>query len=135
MSKVLKLTVLTPDREFYQGEVIKVITESTLGGITILPDHMPLITTLKPADTVIVQKDNKELKAFTSVGVLEVKENELRILCDVCEWPEEIDIRRAEEARDRAEKRLTSNKDGIDVQRAELALARALARINLKQQG
>lgn len=133
MSEVLKLTILTPDREFYKGEVIEVITESTLGGITILPDHMPLITTLKPADTVIVQKDNKKLKAFTSVGILEVKENELRILCDVCEWPEEIDIRRAEEAKNRAEKRLASNKDGIDVQRAELALARALARINLKQ--
>ncbi|MEY7999304.1 F0F1 ATP synthase subunit epsilon [Clostridium sp. Mt-5] len=133
MSEVLKLTILTPDREFYKGEVIEVITESTLGGITILPDHMPLITTLKPADTVIVQKDNKKLKAFTSVGILEVKENELRILCDVCEWPEEIDIGRAEEAKNRAEKRLASNKDGIDVQRAELALARALARINLKQ--
>jgi F-type H+-transporting ATPase subunit epsilon len=93
---------------------------------------MPLITTLRPADTVIVQKDNKKLKAFTSVGILEVKENKLKILCDACEWPEEIDIRRAEEARDRAKKRLT-NRDGIDVQRAELALARALARINLKQ--
>ncbi|MHC6181260.1 F0F1 ATP synthase subunit epsilon [Clostridium sp. JNZ X4-2] len=133
MSEVLKLTILTPDREFYVGEAVEVITESTLGGITILPDHMPLITTLKPADTVIVQKDNKKLKAFTSVGILEVKANELRILCDVCEWPEEIDIKRAEEAKNRAEKRLSSNKDGIDVQRAELALARALARINLKQ--
>lgn len=104
MSEVLKLTILTPDREFYEGEVIELITESTLGGITILPDHMPLITTLRPADTVIVQKDNKKLKAFTSVGILEVKENKLKILCDACEWPEEIDIRRAEEARDRAKK-------------------------------
>ncbi|HBC96368.1 MAG TPA: ATP synthase F1 subunit epsilon [Clostridium sp.] len=132
MSKVLKLTILTPDREFYKGEVVEVITESTLGGITILPDHMPLITTLRPADTVIVQGDNKQLKAFTSVGILEVKENGLRILCDACEWPDEIDAARAQRAKSRAKKRL-ANRDGVDVKRAELALARALARINLKQ--
>ncbi|ADK13334.1 MULTISPECIES: F0F1 ATP synthase subunit epsilon [Clostridium] len=132
MSEVLKLTILTPDREFYEGEVVEVITESIQGDIAILPDHMPLVTTLKPANTEIVQKDGKKLKAFTSTGVLEVINNELKILCDSCEWPDEIDIDRAKAAKERAEKRLVSQKDGVDVKRAEMALARALARINLK---
>lgn len=78
MSEVLKLTILTPDREFYEGEVVEVITESIQGDIAILPDHMPLVTTLKPANTEIVQKDGKKLKAFTSTGVLEVINNELK---------------------------------------------------------
>jgi F-type H+-transporting ATPase subunit epsilon len=132
MSETLKLTILTPERDFYSGEVVEVVTESVVGGIAILPNHMPLITTLKPADTEITQKDGKKLKAFTSTGILEVKNNELRILCDDCEWPEEVDKKRAEEARVRAEKRLQTRDKGIDVKRAQMALARALARINLK---
>ncbi|WP_333859686.1 F0F1 ATP synthase subunit epsilon [Clostridium sp.] len=130
MAEVLKLTILTPDREFYEGEVLEVTTESIQGNITILQGHMPLITTLRCADTRIVEKSGKELKAFTSNGILEVKNNQLKILCDVCEWPEEIDLKRAEEAKERAEQRL-AHKDGIDVKRAQLALNRALARINL----
>lgn len=132
MSEVLKLTILTPDKEFYKGEVVKLITVSTQGDIAILPDHMPLVTTLKPGNTEIVEKDGKRLKAFTSTGVLEVMKNELKILCDACEWPDEIDVERAKAAKERAEKRLVSQKDGVDVKRAEMALARALARINLK---
>ncbi|APM40994.1 F0F1 ATP synthase subunit epsilon [Clostridium kluyveri] len=131
MAEVLKLTILTPDREFYKGEVLEVITDSIQGNITILPGHMPLITTLKSTDTRIIEKGGKELKAFTSNGILEIKNNELKILCDVCEWPEEIDLKRAEEAKRRAEQRLAHKKDGIDVKRAQLALNRALARINL----
>lgn len=131
MAEALKLTILTPEKEFYNGEVVEIITDSTQGRIGILPDHIPLITTLKPADTEITQKDGKKLKAFTSTGILEVKDNEVKILCDACEWPEEVDIKRAEEAKRRAEERL-SHRDGIDVKRAELALARAMARMNLK---
>lgn len=132
MSEALKLTILTPERDFYRGEVVEVITESIQGGIAILPNHMPLITTLQPAATEITQKDGKKLKAFTSTGILEVKNNELKILCDACEWPEEVDLSRAEEAKKRAEKRLQNQKDGTDIKRAQMSLARALARINLK---
>ena len=116
MSGILKLTLLTPDKEFYKGEVVKLITVSTQGDIAILPDHMPLVTTLKPSNTEIVEKDGKRLKVFTSTGVMEVINNELKILCDACEWPDEIDIDRAKAAKDRA----------------QMAFARALARINLK---
>jgi F-type H+-transporting ATPase subunit epsilon len=132
MLEVLKLTILTPERNFYSGEVVEVLTESVEGSIAILPNHMPLVTTLRPTDTVIIQKDGKKLMAFTSTGILQVKNNELKILCDDCEWPEEVDKKRAEEAKKRAEERLKNPDGGIDVKRAQLALARALARINLK---
>ncbi|WP_416175783.1 F0F1 ATP synthase subunit epsilon [Clostridium sp.] len=132
MLEVLKLTILTPERNFYSGEVVEVLTESVEGSIAILPNHMPLVTILRPTDTVITQKDGKKLMAFTSTGILQVKNNELKILCDDCEWPEEVDKKRAEEAKKRAEERLKNPDGGIDVKRAQLALARALARINLK---
>lgn len=131
MADALKLTILTPEKEFYTGEVTAIITDSSQGGIEILPDHMPLVTTLKPSVTEITENSGKKLKAFTSTGILEVKDNSVRILCDACEWPEEVDLRRAEEAKKRAEERLT-NKSNVDVKRAELALARAMARVKLK---
>lgn len=131
MAKAFKLIILTPEREFFEGEVIELVTGSTQGDIAILADHMPLVTNLMPSDTLIVEKDGKKLKAFTSSGILEVKGDAVSMLCDACEWPEEVDINRATAAKKRAESRL-SQKDGVDIKRAELALARALARISIK---
>lgn len=131
MADALKLTILTPEREFYTGEITEIIIDSTQGRIGILADHMPLVTTLKPGVAEITEKGGKQIKAFTSTGILEVKDNNVKVLCDACEWPEEIDFRRAEEAKGRAEERLDNEKD-IDVRRAEVALSRALARLKLK---
>ncbi len=131
MANTYKLVIVTPEKQFYQGEVVELITGSTQGNVGILANHMPLVTTLRPSVTEIVDKDGKKMKAFTSSGILEVKDNAATMLCDASEWPEDIDIKRAEAAKTRAEERL-KQKDGIDVKRAELALARALARINIK---
>lgn len=130
MANTYKLIILTPEREFYTGEVSELIVGSTEGAIGILANHMPLVTTLRPSISEIVEKDGNKLKAFTSSGILEVKGNEVTMLCDACEWPEEIDKKRAEEAKKRAEKRI-DQKTGVDIKRAELALARALARMKL----
>jgi F-type H+-transporting ATPase subunit epsilon len=130
MANTYKLIILSPEREFYTGEVSELIVGSTEGAIGILAKHMPLVTTLRPSISEIVEKDGKKLKAFTSSGILEVKGNEVTMLCDACEWPEEIDKKRAEEAKKRAEKRI-DQKTGVDIKRAELALARALARMKL----
>lgn len=133
MADALKLNILTPEKEFYTGEVTEIITDSTQGRVGILVDHMPLVTTLRPGVTEITEKGGKQFKVFTSTGIMEVKDNEVRILCDVCEWPEEIDFKRAEEARKRAEERLKNkNQDNLDIRRAELALSRALARLKLQ---
>lgn len=131
MADALKLTILTPEKEFFTGEVTKIITDSTQGRIGILVNHMPLVTTLKPGVTEITTIDGKKLRAFISSGLLEVKKNIVRILCDSCEWPDEIDFARAEKAKERAEQRL-KNTENVDVRRAEIALARSLARLKLK---
>ncbi|NMM61540.1 F0F1 ATP synthase subunit epsilon [Clostridium sp. P21] len=132
MANAFKLTILTPEKEFYTGEVVELITGTTQGRIGILSNHMPLVTPLRPAITEITTSDGKELKAFTSSGILDVKDNVVEFLCDSCEWPEDIDLDRAKSAKDRAEHRLNESKHDVDVKRAELALARAMARINLK---
>jgi len=130
MAGTFKLIILTPEREFYAGEAKELVVASTEGNLGILANHMPLVTTLKPSASEIVDKDGNKKKAFISTGILEVKENSVTVLSDACEWPEEVDKKRAEAAKERAETRLRQ-KTGVDVRRAELALARALARLNL----
>lgn len=133
MADALKLNILTPEKECYTGEVTEIITESTQGSVGILADHMPLVTTLKPGVTEVTEKGGKKFKLFISSGIMEVDNNEVKILCDVCESPENIDFKRAEESKKRAEERLKDkNQDNLDVARAELALSRALARLRLK---
>lgn len=118
MADSLKISMLTPEKEFFTGEVTEISTESIQGKIGILVDHMPLVTALKPCQTEVVSKDGKKRIAFTSNGILKVKNNEVSILCEACEWPEDIDAARAKSAKERAEKRLTQ-KDGIDIKRAD----------------
>jgi len=131
MAGNLKLNIITPEKEFYSGEVVELITENDFGRIGFLANHMPMITTLKPAITTFKDASGKILKAFTSTGVLKVMNNEVKILCEACEWPEDIDIVRAEEAKKRAEERL-SKKGSVDTNRAEIALQRALLRLKVR---
>ncbi|MDT8715583.1 F0F1 ATP synthase subunit epsilon [Clostridium sp. 19966] len=131
MGEAIKLTILTPEKQFFKGEVTSVKTEGIDGGFEVLSNHMSMVSILGPGVTEFTDKDNKEYKAFTSDGVLKVHNNEISILCESCEWPEEIDVNRAEAALNRAKKRLES-KDNIDVLRAELALQKSVARLKLK---
>ncbi|OFI01404.1 ATP synthase epsilon chain [Clostridium acetireducens DSM 10703] len=131
MEKSLELIVNDSEGEFYKGEVQSILSESSEGCFEILPNHVPVIILLTPTITKFIEKDGKVLKAFTSIGLLKVKNNKVVILCDSCEWPEEIDVERAKRAKKRAEDRLR-HKEKIDKKRAELALERALARLKAK---
>jgi len=106
MKNHIKLTIITPEKEFYSGEILSLNTESDEGRIGILANHVSMITTLKPTVTTFTEVNGKELKAFTSTGVLRVLKGEVEMLCNACEWPEDIDVERAKRAEERAEKRL-----------------------------
>jgi F-type H+-transporting ATPase subunit epsilon len=128
----LKLSINTPERNFYHGEIKELKTNSLNGSIEILSKHIPMITVLKPSVTIFIDVEGKTNKAFTSQGILKVEGNEVRILCDAAEWPEEIDEQRAIASKTRAEERL-KNKEGTDIKRAESALYRALVRLRTKE--
>ncbi|MGH4126164.1 MAG: F0F1 ATP synthase subunit epsilon [Clostridium sp.] len=132
MEKSIKLTILTPEKEFYSGEILRLNTEGEDGRFGILANHVPMVSTLKPTVTTFTDLSGKELKAFTSTGTLRVYLGKVEILCSACEWPEDIDVLRVEKAKERAEERLL-NKDGVDVKRAENAILRSLMRIKTKE--
>jgi len=132
MENHMKLTILTPEKEFYSGEILSLNTESDDGRFGVLPNHVPMVSPLKPTVTTFVELNGKELKAFTSTGVLRVKKGEVEMLCSACEWPEDIDVERARQAKERAEERLL-HQDGTGFKRTENAILRSLMRMKTKK--
>ena len=71
-----------------------------------------------------------KLDAFLQFNDAEVLQDKVTILAEIIEWPAEIDLKRAEEAKERAEERIREHAPGTDMKRAEMSLKRAVARIN-----
>lgn len=129
------LKIVTPDREFFSEEVDRVIVRGVEGDLAVLKNRAPIVTPLA-IGKIRILKDDKERIAAAVDGYISVTKDETTIITDAAEWPEEIDVKRAEEAKLRAEKRLKEKPEGLDIARAELALKRALNRLevaNLKK--
>ena len=128
--KNFQLRIITPDRVFYEGEVEMVEFNTTEGQIGVLPGHIPMTVIIKPGILHIYEASGEKEAALHS-GFVEILPERITILAEIIEWPEEIDAERAEEARQRAEERLRSRTPETDVVRAETALLRAMARIEV----
>ncbi|MBQ2803149.1 MAG: ATP synthase F1 subunit epsilon [Lachnospiraceae bacterium] len=129
-NKSFELRIITPERVFYEGEVEMVEFNTTEGQIGILPGHIPLTVIVKPGILNIYEKDGEKEAALHS-GFVEILPERVTILAEIIEWPNEIDVTRAEDALHRAEERLRSRTPETDVARAETALLRAMARIEV----
>ena len=123
----LKITAC--DRVFYEGEVIMVELSTTEGEIGILKRHIPLTAVIAPGVLYIKETDEEIKVAALISGFIEVLPEQVTVLAEVVEWPQEIDLNRAEEAKVRAERRLAEKALGTDLNRASLALKRSVARI------
>ena len=132
MADVFKLKVVTPERVFYEGEAGMVELSTTEGDIGVYANHIPMTAIVAPGGLKIHEGSDVRKAALHS-GFIEVLPQEITIMAEVVEWPDEIDVKRAEEARIRAERRLKDNQAEIDVLRAKLALKRAMARLSAKQ--
>lgn len=118
--KTLKLKIATPEKVIYENEINQVSIPTMDGEITVLPDHLPLISVLKAGEMRIKDKEGEQILAVSG-GFLEVRgQNEIVILADNAERATEIDIDRAEQARLRAEEMMKQTKAGEDVDFAKL---------------
>lgn len=124
------LKVITPDRIFYEDEVDMVEFNTTEGEVGIYKNHIPMTLIVKPGILTMTKGDEKK-NAALHAGFVEILQDRVTILAEIIEWPEEIDVARAEEAKQRAEERLTHKDSATDVARAETALQRSLARIQI----
>ena len=126
--KKLHLKVITHEKVIFDDDVNAVYANGENGEFGVLSGHIPFMTALK-IGVVRAIKEEETISIATMGGVFQVKENDCIILTSVAELASDIDVARAKEAKDRAEARLGSEKEKIDVHRAEIALARALARL------
>ncbi|MGN0374156.1 MAG: ATP synthase F1 subunit epsilon [Butyrivibrio sp.] len=130
--KVLELEVMCPDRTFYHGNVTMVEFNTTEGYIGVYPEHIPLATVLASGIMTIHEENGDIKQAAVHEGFAKITQDKVMILAEIAEWPDEIDLNRAEEAKIRAERRLDGQESGMDIQRAEVALKKSLTRISLK---
>ena len=128
--KSFQLRIVTPDRIFYEGEVSMVEFNTTEGEIGVLPGHIPMTVIVKPGVLAISEEGGVKQAALHS-GFAEILPEGVTILAEIVEWPDEIDEHRAEAALERAQERLQNKNEGTDIARAETALLRAMARIEV----
>ncbi|MDE6846320.1 MAG: ATP synthase F1 subunit epsilon [Lachnospiraceae bacterium] len=122
------LKIITPDRVFFEEEVSMVEFNTVEGEVGIYKDHLPMTMIIAPGILTITRGDEVR-EAALHAGFTEVLPDKVTILAEIIEWPAEIDVTRAEEAKSRAEERIKEHDPGTDLNRAELALKRAVARI------
>jgi len=123
----MKLNIVTPERNFFSGDVQGVKLKGPDGYFEVLPRHTEMVATLVPSEIRILDANGEKRYAFASAGFVEVTKKRVSVVVGAAEWPEEIDKARCDAAMKRAQELLT-RKDGIDMARAELALKRAMAR-------
>ncbi|KAB3530898.1 F0F1 ATP synthase subunit epsilon [Alkaliphilus serpentinus] len=130
MAEKFHLQIITPHRIFLDDKVERVIIRSTEGDFAILHDHIPMVTPLRIGKMTIIN-EGKSREAAMAGGFVHIDLDKTVVMLDAAEWPDEIDVNRAKKAKERAEDRLKNNHGNIDQIRAEIALNKALNRLNL----
>ncbi|MFF2481290.1 F0F1 ATP synthase subunit epsilon [Paenibacillus sp. NPDC058071] len=124
--------IVTPERKVYAETANMVTVTGAEGSLGILPNHIPLVTTLRIAP-ITIKRDGKVDVIAASGGFIEVRKDKVVILAESAELATGIDLARAQAAKERAQQRLNAKRDEIDYRRAELSLQRAMNRINISQ--
>ena len=128
--KTFNLQIISPTRVFFNEAVDMVEMKTTEGEIGVLAGHIPLTTILEPG-VLRIKTDGNVREAALHDGFVQIQKDKVTVLAESCEWLDEIDANRARKAKERAERRLTSGSKEVDMVRAELALKKALIRIDL----
>ena len=123
------IRIITPDRVFYEGKAEMVEFNTVEGEVGIYKNHIPMTMIIKPGILCITDGEEEKIAALHA-GFVEVLPDKITILAEIIEWPDEIDVERAEAAKERAEKRLREKNPATDMVRAEAALQRSIARIS-----
>ncbi len=131
--KLFQLSIISPERVFFEGRASMVELNTSEGEVGIYKGHIPMTLLIVPGIVTITGEDGKKLAAIHS-GFMEVLPDKVTIMAEIAEWPEEIDINRAKEAEARAERRLQMKDPMLNLNRAEMALRKAMIRLELVQE-
>src|ERR1035438_6338275 len=130
MPDTFKLEIVTPEKKVVDTAAEEVQIPGKQGYLGILPGHAPLITELAVGE-ITYQSSGEKHSLAVAWGFAEVLPDKVTILAETCEHPAEIDTKRAQEAKQRAEERLKSGSTDVDYTRAKNALQRAETRLEV----
>lgn len=128
MAEKFKLRIISPEKSFFEGDCEFLEFVSTEGEMGVYAKHIPLTTILEPC-VMRIHNEGEEKKAAILGGFIEILKDQVTVLAEDAEWPDDIDVARAEAAKKRAEERISAKSEKTDMRRAEAALKRAVARI------
>ena len=130
LNRSFHVEIRTPEQLVYEGDVTSIRAPGIEGNFEILAEHLPFLTALDLGEIRIRESEVPQVMAISG-GVFEVLRTGVTALVETAEWASEIDVERAENARDRAESQLEANAPDLNRPRAEAALARAQNRIKV----
>lgn len=134
-SQPLTVNIVTPDGVVYQHHARMLVVKTLNGDLGILANHEPIIAPLKISEVRVYRTDENHMDLVAvNGGFLEVSDNQASIVADSAERAENIDLRRAQRAKTRAEKNIETAKgknDADEIRRAQVALRRAINRISV----
>lgn len=132
MAEKFLLEILTPERSFFVDMIQSIIFNTDDGEMSVQKSHEPMVVTILPGE-VRINRDNKWVACSVAEGFIEIRPDETIMFTQTAEWPEEIDIKRAERAKERAEERMRQKQSEEEYRRSKIALARAMARLSLSK--
>jgi len=125
------LDIVTLKKVVFSEEIQSVTAPGTEGYFGILAGHTPFVSSLQAGVVRITKANGEVLTLATSGGFLMTNGKKVILLADAAERPEEIDVTRAQSAKERAEKRLAERSSDLDLERAKVALSRAMNRLKI----
>ncbi|MGX7112716.1 F0F1 ATP synthase subunit epsilon [Gemella cuniculi] len=130
----LNVSIVTPNGEAYNAKEASMVVLDTPGGqLGIMANHVPMVASLKIGPLKVVFPDGREEALAISEGFVETHKNKITVIVQTAELAKDIDVERARRAKKRAEERLEKKTNSLDVRRAELALAKAIARLKVTE--
>lgn len=130
----LEVSIVTPNGEAYSTkEASMVVLNTTNGQLGIMANHVPMVASLKIGPLKVVFPDKREESLAVSEGFVETHKDKITVIVQTAELDRDIDVERARKAKHRAEERLEQKDDNLDVRRAQLALAKAIARLKVAE--
>lgn len=123
------LKVIACDRVFFEGRCQQVTLPLFDGQQAIQAHHENMVFSVEVGELVIQKEDGTTITGVTGTGFAQMINNRATVIVDTCEYPEEIDVRRAEEAKERAEEQLRQKQSIEEYHMSKASLARAMARL------
>lgn len=133
MSTPFHVIIITPDKTLFDGETEQIIVRSTEGDIGIMANHISYCASIPSSPLKIKLPDGSYRVAAISSGMIKTSKEKTTIIATAAEWADEIDIEWAKRSEEDAREKMKTYQSGLEFDRADLKLKRALNRINVSQ--